>query len=81
LPDKAECQPRTCKDGCGSKNLKHAQPDELLAHFPKHGRLQLKANQKQHHHHAKLGEMLHFGRLRPDDTKNGTNHNASDEIT
>ena len=44
--------PSTCKP---------AQPQQLVAHRPKRSRFQFQPDQEQHHHHAKLGEMLQFG--------------------
>jgi len=32
--------------------------EQALAHRPQHFRIELEADQEQHHHHAELGEML-----------------------
>ncbi len=69
-------------DGCrGGNDLESAEAKDFFPHAPEDGRLELKADEEQHHHHAEFREVHDILALAADEFQTpGADHHADGEI-
>ena len=67
-------------DRCRAQHLKAAQAQQPRPHLPKHPWLQLKPNEKQHHHNAKLGKVLDRNYVNTDRCQRRADNNSCNQV-
>ena len=61
-------------------DLKSPEAQEAVSHPPEHARLELQADEKEHHDDAELGVVLQLARLVTDQSEDRADHDAGHQV-